>query len=85
MKTYHDLKCNVYSHENLNTLIISGSTRGNKNSIRKARSHKLQKDNHENGRNTNSLILTFNKSIIPKEIKIGYYLKKVEHYILKVV
>ena len=30
---------------------------------------------------THTDILTFNKSIIPKEIKIGYYLEKVEQYI----
>ena len=34
------------------------------------------------GRNTNSRILTFNKSMIPKKIKIVYYLKKVKQYIL---
>ena len=26
-------------------------------------------------------ILTFNKSVIPKEITIGFYLKKIEQYI----
>ena len=86
MKTFHNVKCKAYLHDRLNTskgIIRSRelsldtpkeikTALGNQGCHRTIRSGGEDVETH-----THTSILIFNKSVIPKEVKIGFYLKRV--------
>ena len=64
-------------------VVIFNYTKGNTNDLREARVMDYKKITIRKGSKEIQIhILTFNKSIICKEIKIRYCLKKVKQYIL---
>ena len=92
MKTFYTTKCKAYAQEKLNTL--KGVIRSKELSlttveeIRAALGKQgvrfkritIRKDREKI--HTHTYILTFNQLKIPKEVKTGYCLERVEQYIL---
>ena len=92
MEKFHNLKCCTYPHAELNT--SKGIVRSKELSI--ATSEEIETAFKKQGINeyrrvsirqndetiqTHTYILTFEKPSIPKEIRIGYTIKRVEQYI----
>ena len=89
IKTFHNLKYKVFPHERLNTskgvIRYKDLSRATSKEIKTV----LGKQGIINNKRINiwkggkemqtyTYIMTFNKSIIHKEMKIGYFLKRVE-------
>ena len=82
MKTFHNLNCNVYPHESLSTEREFWGTgtflttpEEIKTVLEKQKGHGLHIKKYKHS-------YTSNKSIILKEMKIGYCLERVEQYVL---
>ena len=93
MKTFHNLKCKAYPHERLDT--SKGVIRNRDLSIatpeemttalgKQAFTDSKRITTRKGGEEiqTHTLILIFNKLIIPNEMKIEYSFKRVEQYTL---
>lgn len=89
---FHTYKCKVYAHEKLNT--SKGIIRSHELTLATTEEIKIALKKQgvidhvrinikRNGQSipTNTYILTFNTPTIPKEIKIGYLIEKVDQYI----
>ena len=89
MKTFHTTKCRAYPHEKLNT--FKGVIRSRELALatKEEIASALGKQGVTNIRifirkgeeQIQTYILTFNQPHIPKEVKIGYCLEKVEQYV----
>ena len=92
MKKFHDLKCCAYPHAKLNTskCIVRGKeltlatseeieTAYKKLGIKEYRRVTIRRNDETI--QTHTYILTFEKPSMPKEIRIGYTIERVEQYI----
>ena len=89
MEKFHNLKCCVYLHAKLNTSkgivsskelsLASLETAFKKQGIKEYRSVTICRNDETI--QTHTYILTFEKPSIPKEIRIGFTIERVEQYI----